>query len=41
MTTEDYLKYLRTLPEGFDDVPYPANQQGRDWLAFDAIHHRA
>jgi hypothetical protein len=22
MSTEDYLKYLRTLPEGFDDVPY-------------------
>ena len=22
MTTEDYLKYLRTLPEGFDDVPF-------------------
>jgi hypothetical protein len=22
MSTEDYLKYLRTLPEGFDQVPY-------------------
>ena len=22
MTTEEYLKYLRTLPEGFDDVPF-------------------
>ena len=22
MSTEDYLKYLRTLPEGFDDVPF-------------------
>jgi hypothetical protein len=22
MSTEDYLKYLRTLPEGFNDIPY-------------------
>ena len=22
LSTEDYLKYLRTLPQGFDDVPY-------------------
>lgn len=22
MSTEDYIKYLRTLPEGFNDIPY-------------------
>ena len=41
MSTEDYLKYLRTLPEGFDDVPFleiNKQEQGLPLMPFISGH---
>ena len=41
MSTEDYLKYLRTLPEGFDDVPFleiNKQEQGLPLMPFISAH---
>lgn len=41
MSTEDYLKYLRTLPEGFDDIPFldiNKQEQGLPLMPFISGH---